>query len=94
MSQNLVTLGRLGHFNIYHILGKLLELSLILNHNFHIFGIAESRLSKSISNEDISIDGFRVFGRDPNIRQETGILVYFSDSLRGCRRQDLQTSDI
>lgn len=51
----------LVHFSIYHLLGKLLELSLTLKNISHIIGITESRLSKNISNENISIYGFRDF---------------------------------
>lgn len=92
----------LGHLNIYHLLCKLPELPIILKH-FHIFGFSSSRifgfsssrLSHNISDKGTSVKGFTVVRRDPSIKQETDIAVYFADSLNVYyHRQDLETSDI
>lgn len=77
-----------------HLSGNWPELSLILNQNFHIFSLSESRLNYTISDDHILIKSVNVVRRDPNLTQETGIAADFGDSLNVYLRHDLETSVI
>ena len=84
---------KLGHLNIYHILNKLPQLAEFIN-DFHIFGFSESRLKETISTEEIIINGFDFFRRDPMRNLDTGIIVYTKTSLSVTRKMDLEIPDV
>ena len=73
---------KLGHLNVYHILGKLPEVTHILNeNNFHVFGFSESRLNGNIANDEVRIPGYNLIRRDALKKFEVGIVVYVSSLL-------------
>ena len=75
---------RIGYLNINHALNKLTEMSSILHNsgkNFHMFCFAESRLSDRISDSDVSVPGYNVIRRDSELTKETGLLLYFNQSV-------------
>ena len=63
---------------------------------FHLFGITESRLTSDIRDENIIVPNFSVFRRDPILPQQTGIAVYFHNSIAQYihRRSDLEIDAI
>ena len=87
-----------GSLNVYHLHNKLADVSVFLNNPtpFHIFGISETRLNSSISDDAIAIPNYSVFRRDPSGRGQTGIAVYIHHSIEHHvrRRHDLETSDV
>lgn len=67
----------IGNLNIYHLLEKLPELTLILSQNFHMFGISECWLIDTVSGDEIAINGFKNTKSEPNRKLESAITVYF-----------------
>ena len=75
---------RIGYLNINHALNKITEISSILHNSskhFHVFCFAESRLSAPISDSDISVPGYNIIRRDPKVQKETGLLLYYNQSV-------------
>ena len=76
---------------------KVCKFELVKNHvtyhKYDIFGISETWLDESISDNDIKISGFHnPFRRDYN-RNQRGILVYVSKNTPAFRRKDLEPKD-
>ena len=75
---------RVGFLNINHVLNKITDVSHILDNSgkhFHVFGFAESRLSKHISDSEVSVPGYNIIRKDPLRPMETGLLVYIHQSI-------------
>ena len=86
---------RIGHLNIFHLQNKVSDLCVYLDQPepFHLFGITESRLNASISDESISIPNYSVMRRDPCSVGETGVAVYIHNTISHSvhRRLDLES---
>ena len=86
----------IGHLNVYHLYNKVPDLSVFLTRPspFHLFGVTESRLHSSISDDAVSIPNFHVYRRDAGRHRDTGIAVYVHTSIQHFtkRRTDLESS--
>jgi hypothetical protein len=82
--------------NIQHLLPKLDEVKLLLNqeNSVNIFGLCETFLTSSVSNDDLNIYGFVFERKDRCVKSGGGILVYLSDDIPFIRRTDLESNDI
>ena len=83
---------RVGYLNVCHLINKISDASRIIdneNKPFHIFCFSESRLSNRINNSSISIPGYSIIRKDPEISQETGIVIYIQNNVSFKLRYDL-----
>ena len=89
---------RIGHLNVFHLRNKVIEVGLFLYKPppFHVFGISESRLSDSVSDDDVSIHGYSLFRRDAKAPGQTGVAAYVHQSITPLtrRRFDLESKDV
>ena len=89
---------KLAHLNIFHLLNKVPELCVFMNQStpFHLFGLSETRLHPTVSDESIAIPGYSVTRRDPSKNQQTGLAVYIHESIQSItrRRDDLESEDV
>ena len=87
-----------GHLNICHLRNKVLELGLFLTQSspYHIFGVSESWLNDSVSDDAVSISGYSVFRRDAKLPGQTGLTVYVHHTVLPFtrRRYDLDSNDV
>ena len=88
----------IGFQNINYVEGKLSDVNVYLNKQptVHIFGIAETRFTPSVSDASIAIPNYTVFRRDRTIFGTVGLAVYVHDTIRSLvrRREDLETQDV
>jgi hypothetical protein len=88
----------IGHLNVYHLANKVPDLCVLLSqpNPFHLFGVTESRLNSNISDEAVGIQDFTVLRRDAEYPGQTGIAVYFHNSISGIirRRGDLESKAV
>ena len=89
---------KIAHLNVYHLPNKVADICAYINQNgpFHLFGLSETRLNSSISNEAISIPHFSVERRDPCLPGQTGLAIYVHHSVQHSvrRRTDLESSSV
>ena len=88
---------RIGFLNINHVINKLSDVSYILFNSgkcFHVFGFAETRLSKQISDTDLHFAGYNLLRRDPFLPGETGLLIYIHESISFKYLTDIQNHNI
>ena len=88
---------RIGYLNINHAINKLDDIGLILENSgkhFHLFCFSESRLDSRIMDSDLMIPGYNTIRRDPESRRETGLLLYFSETIKINRIVDLECFDV
>ena len=75
---------RVGFLNINHAFNKIDELSSIIHNSgkqFHLFCCAESRLTKYMSDDDVSIPGYSSVRLDPTLAKQTGLILYICQSV-------------
>ena len=75
---------RIGYLNINSVANKIDEVSNILANSgkpYHLFCFAESRLSSKNSDSDLAMPGYNIVRLDPTVFNETGLLVYISQSI-------------
>ena len=75
---------RLGHLNINHVYNKISDVTTTLSNSgrpFHVFGLSESRLTINMPSCDLAIPGYTILRRDPKTSNETGLIIYISNSL-------------
>lgn len=90
---------KLSHLNIRNILPKIDEIKQFTNqgHNTHTFGLCETFLTETVTNDMINIEGFTLERKD---RCETrdklggGLAIYISNSLNHKGRKDLEVSNM
>ena len=88
---------RIGYLNINSARNKTDDIASVLHNNgkgFHLFCFAESRLSDTILDSDISIPGYDIIRLDPNVPKSTGLLIHCSKSLVFDRLCYLEDYDI
>ena len=69
------------YLNINSILPKIEQLrSLLINWNISVFGITETKLDNTVSNEEVEIDGYNLIRSDRNWKGE-GIACYIKTSI-------------
>ncbi len=61
---------------------------MINEHNFHILGLNETRLSKNINDPEIAIQGFEIHRKDRDINGG-GVAIYIKSSISHNRRYDI-----
>ena len=84
---------RIGYLNINHALNKLNDIFSILENSgkyFHVFCLSESRLSDRILDSDIAIPGYSILRLDPKASLDTGLLVYYDQSIIMKRKSNLE----
>ena len=85
---------RIGHLNVNSVYSKLEEIATILDNNgqnFHVFGLSESKLNHSIPDTDLDIPGYNFIRQDKAKQKETGLLIYYSQTLSIKRISKLET---
>ena len=55
--------------------------------------MSETWLSKSVSDNEVRVDGYRTYRKDRG-GNGGGVLVYVSETLKSCRRVDLEKDDV
>ena len=84
----------IGHLNVCHLINKVTDVNVFINsHNFHVFGITETRLRSHITDDIVSIPNYLIMRRDGGKPGETGIAVYVHTSVQHLirRRYDLES---
>jgi exonuclease III len=87
----------IGFLNINSARHKVDDIAYILNNSgkrFHIFGFAESRLTKSIHDNEMQVDGYDIIRLDPQAPKATGLLVYISKTLTFSRLNSLENFNV
>ena len=80
---------RVGHINIRSLRNKVSEVSdIVSRYQLQILAVSETWLSKDISDDEVSIQGFRLFRTDRVVSEERngrppggGVCLYVRDSL-------------
>ena len=62
--------------------------------NFDIIGITEIQLDKSVSDNDIRIDGMKMFRQDQKKCKGGGCVIYCRNNLQVILRKDLSTCEL
>ena len=62
--------------------------------NFDIIGITEMHLGKSVSDNDIRIDGMKTFRQDQKKCKAGGCVIYCRTNLQVILRKDLSTCEL
>ena len=81
------------HYNIQSILNKVDVLGAELK-NFDIICLTETWLNPNISDDCLTIDGFKLYRRDRRSDSHGGICVYAKNNVYCRRRSDLELPDI
>ena len=85
------------HQNIRSLLPKIDQVRALLESHkgISIFGVTESHLSNNISDTEITINGYKLYRKDPQSNHRGGgVLVYLADSLSALRREDLEKPEL
>lgn len=89
---------RTGHLNICYLKNKIPDLCVYLDRPepFHLFGITESHLDRTVSDEHIKIPNYFTVRRDACAEKETGIVVYIHNNISHLvrRRIDLESCGV
>ena len=88
---------RLGYLNICHIKNKKDEIADILansGNSFHMFCFSESHLNNKITDQDLSISGFNIIRKDATKKLETGLVMYYSNSIEVKRLNNIENHNI
>ena len=75
---------RVGYLNINHAYNKLDDIGNMLDNSskpFHIFCFSESRLRECMPDSDLLIPGYNIIRRDAVQTKETGLLLYYTQSI-------------
>ena len=62
--------------------------------NFDIIGVTEMHLDKSVSDNDIRIDGMKTFREDQKKCKAGGCLIYCRNNLQVILRKDLSACEL
>ena len=81
---------RVAHLNICSIRNKMEELKTLQV----VVGITETHLDKSVSDNDLRIDGMKMFRQDRKKCKGGGCVVYCKNNLQVIHRKDLSTCDL
>ena len=85
------------HQSIRSLLAKIDQVRALLESHkgISILGVTESHLSNNISDTEITIDGYKLYRKDPQSNHRGGgVLVYLADSLSALRRKDLEKPEL
>ena len=88
---------KVGYLNINSARNKTDDIAYILHNNgqnFHLLGIAESRLDDSIPDSDIMMPNYNVIRLDSRYPKETGLLLYCINSVNYKRIQHLENHNV
>lgn len=91
---------RVGHLNVCHLRNKVADLSVFVNEPtpYHVFGISESHLDSTVTDELLSIPSYSIIRRDADSNDPLhhGIAVYIHQSIQSVtrRRPDLESEEI
>ena len=91
-SGNAQTYEKLSCFVKQHGL-KLLHIN-CMNKNIHIFGLTETHMNASISDNELEIDGYTIIRRDCLSGSGGGVMCYVRNDLNWQRRQDLEVAEV
>ena len=81
---------KFGHLNIHSIVTKIDELRLLLKHRpFDVLCLNETLCDSTISDEEISIDGFSLL-RNDRTRHGGGVAIYISNNFKHTRRHNIE----
>ncbi|XP_078603613.1 uncharacterized protein LOC144877551 [Branchiostoma floridae x Branchiostoma japonicum] len=83
----------IGHLNICSWSSKTCDLRELLDDNgFHVFGLSETHLDPSISDQELGADGWTVLRKDRN-RHGGGVAFLVRDGLPWKHRTDLEKNN-
>ena len=102
LSNDLIFKSKGLHFcnlNVHHIVPKIDELRISMAHDKcpDIFGMCETFLTASISDDQIAIDDFDILRKDRSDTQNKvggGVILYTRKSINCRRRHEIETSNI
>ena len=102
LSNNLIFKSKGLHFcnlNVHHIVPKIYELRISMARDKcpDIFGMCETFLTASISDDQIAIDDFDILRKDRSDTQNKvggGVILYTRKSINYRRRHEIETSNI
>ena len=82
------------HININGLLGKLDFVKLIAERTkFDVFSVNETKIDEDIDDEDISLQGYKIFRKDRN-QYGGGFLIYVSKALESFKMDELEEEHI
>eukprot|EP00794_Sanderia_malayensis_P020942 gene20942-22995_t len=82
------------HININGLLGKLDFVKIIAERTkFDVLSVNETKIAEDIEDEDISLQGYKVFRKDRNW-YGGGVLMYVSEALESLKVDDLEEEQI
>ena len=87
------------NLNIQHIVSKMDELRITMAHEHSpdIFGMCETFLTSSVSDDQVAVDGFDLIRKDRSDTQNKaggGVILYYRKSINCKRKCDLEISNI
>ena len=87
------------NFNIQHIVPKIDELRITMAHEHSpdIFGMCETFLTSSVSDDQMAVDGFDLMRKDRSDTQNKaggGVILYYRKSINCKRKCDIEISNI
>lgn len=84
---------KVGHINVNGLFNKLQEIKCLLQAvSFDVLAITETHLHKNITDDQVSIEGYRTARKDrENSENNWGVcMIYFKEDLNGFEREDLK----
>ena len=82
------------HLNARSILPKMTDLRLLANKcNATVIGVSETWLDNSVSDNEISIDGYAVYRKDRS-RSGGGVCIYVKSELCSNRKPEMESDDL
>ena len=91
MNANMVRGFSSGHLNVRSLLPKLHEVHMLLEeHGFDLFTVTETWLGPDISDDDIQIDGYRLYRHD-RVGRGGGVCWYVRSGMR-CERVEVDSA--
>ena len=83
------------HHNVNGIPTKIESIRLFLEHkNIHIFGVTETHLTNSFTDDEVSVDGYNLERLDRKCEVYGGVICYIREDLSYERRKDLEIEGI
>ena len=83
---------KIGHINVNGLFNKLHEIKYLLRAtNFDVLAITETHLHKVITDDQLSIEGYKSARKDRENTENNwgGCMIYFKEELNGFEREDL-----
>jgi len=82
------------HININGLLGKLDFVKIIAERTkFDVLSVNETKIDEDIDDEDISLQGYKIFRKDGN-QYGGGVLIYVSEALESFKMDELEEEHI